>query len=131
MTKLKKRTPATRDTAALDTNKLPTVEVGDIVLWAPDPGAKAVPAMCVAVGSISNRSKIDVSVMHPQTMTLDVRSGVPHRDDPRNKIVPDEEVGVWEIGPMLYRFEQMEGWMEDLKLSLAGAPAKMEMVKVE
>lgn len=129
MRKSNRKTTATTDTAVLDTNELPTVEVGETVLWSPDYGAEPAPAKCVAVGAMNNRSRIDVQIIHKEATTLSLRTGVPHRDDPNNKIIADEDVGVWQKGPVSLRIEQLEEQMEDIKLSLSGAPAKMEVLK--
>ena len=110
-------TSMTTGTVALD-----TAEVGDMVLWSPDYGGRPSPAMVVAIGVGDNRSRIDLHVVHPETMTLDHRTGVPHREDPRNKIITDEEIGVWQVGSQTLRIQRLEEEVEELKLSLAGSP---------
>ena len=124
MKKATRKMTTTMGSAVLDTDKveLPTVEVGELVLWSPDHGGSPAPGLCVAVGGGENRSRIDVQIIHLESMTLELRTGVPHRDDPRNKIVTDEDVGVWRVGPLEKRLRRMEEDIEDLKLSLAGSP---------
>ena len=125
MRKTRKTTSTTTGTAVLDMDELPTVEVGDVVLWSPDYGASPAPALVVAVGGVNNRSRIDVQIIHLEAMTLGLRSGVPHQDDPSNKIIADEDVGVWRKGPMSLRLEQLMEQLEDIKVSLAGSPSAL------
>lgn len=116
-------------TAVLDTDELPTVVVGEMVLWSPDHGAAPCPAVVVEVGSLNNRSRIAVQLIQRETMTLADRSGVPHRDDPSNSIIPDEDVGVWRLGHQSLEIQRLEEEIEEIKLLLAGAPAGVTTVK--
>lgn len=111
------------DSVDRDTDKFecPDVQVGDIVLWSGDYGGKPTPAIVEAIGKGRYRSRISLKISHPETVTFDIRTGCPHRDDPDQRVTEDEELGMWQEGPMYHRFQDLKEEVENLKLSLAGA----------
>lgn len=114
------------DSAGLGTDEFvcPDVQVGDTVLWSPDGGGRPTPALVTAIGRKGRyQSRIDLQVIHPEVLSLDIRTGCPHRDDPKQRVTEDELLGKWHLGPMHGRFTDLKEEIENIKLSLAGDPA--------
>lgn len=91
-------------------------------MWSPDGGGKPTPALVTAIGRGRYISRIDLQIIHPEVLSLDIRTGVPHKDDPHQRVTEDEDLGKWHEGPMHRRFTDIKNEVEDLKLSLAGSP---------
>lgn len=105
---------------------LPIVEIGDTVLWSPDHGGAPVAAMVTGTGF--DGSRIDLQLMHPEMASLDPRVGVPHRDDPHQRVTEDEDLGMWQLSPMHRRLQYLGEELEEIKLSLAGAMPVLDSV---
>ena len=95
--------------AETDQWKMPPVEIGQTVIWRPEPGAQEFLALVTVAGA----NNITVALLYPHTRNFDIRDGVRHVDDPGRKDMETKDLGVWEYTPwhkrLLELIDQVEG----------------------
>lgn len=74
---------------------MPRIAQGKTVLWFPDRHTPQ-DVFTAFVTHVSDRS-IDLSIMRPDIVTLFIRNGVRHRNDPDGDIIDRSGNGVWDF----------------------------------
>lgn len=78
---------------------MPTVSLGDVILWYPDGDINQEPQPAI-VSNIGGDT-INVNIISPTSYNFLIRDGVRHVSDPRRRGPEVRDSGAWDYTPML------------------------------
>jgi hypothetical protein len=108
--------------------KMPSVKVGDQVLWRPGLDPTLEPRIAFVTG-VSEHS-VELSVIEGGFHNFLTRSAVRHRDTPNLRVEEYEDVGLWEEGKHTKAVATLEAKVMQLAVTVEDLKRRLESKKV-